>query len=272
MSRTGLSQNTTWYIDPNGDDSHAGDAMNPWKTAQYGFEKVQRDFDGNGYTWGLQLNDGDHYVPSGLTTFCSLNGPMVGAGGNGLTFNVIGNQSTIGNCRINLGAGQYGFSLGNHIVSSIYGVKFVPPITGGVGAIPLFSSNYGSADIGNMEFAANPFNVNMYCVSLGTLLVLGTQNKILGNVVHHYAAEEGGRIKVACDTAIPSAISTSDFVSVSYGGYVALTHATYSGAGIAGCTGRRGYAQLTSFIRTDGNGSAAPGNVAFAHDSTSGVG
>lgn len=271
MTRTCLTQNTTWYVDyTNGNDSTGdGSSGNPWKTAQHAFETVQRNYDGFGYVWNIQLVDGDHYVPTGFTTFCGLNGPMVGAGGNSLTLNILGNPTTPDNCRINLAAGQYGFSLGNHFVGSINGFKFVCPTSGGVGAIPFFSSNYGSADIYNIHFGANPYNVNMYSVSLGTMLVYGP-NSILGNTPVMYAAEEGGRIKIACDTAVPSAVAFTNFSSTSYGGaYIALTHATYSGSGVSGCTGRKGYASNTSNIRIDGNTSVGLGNTAFDHDSTS---
>ncbi len=272
MSLTCLTANRIWYVDyANGSDATGdGSQGNPFKTAQYTIILIAQNYAMSGFSATMQLVDGDHYVPSGQTTFCGCNGAMVGANYGGLTLNIIGNTSNPDNCRINLTAGQYGFSLGNHFVGSIYGFKFVCPTSGGVGAIPFFSSNYGSADIGYIHFGANPYNVNMYAVSLGTMLVYGP-NSILGNMAQMYAAEEGGRIKVACVTDIPSAITFSDFASTSFGGYIALTHATYSGAGVSGCTGRKGYAATTSFIRIDGNTSVAPGNTAFAHDSTSGI-
>lgn len=271
MTRICLTTSTVWYVDyVNGNDTTGdGSQVLPWKTAQHAFEQVQNNYDGSGYGWTIQLVDGDHYVPSGLVTFCALNGAMAGATGQSLTINILGNRANPANCRINLAAGQYGFSAGNNVVSSVYGFKFICPTSGGIGAIPFFFSNGGASDFGDIIFGANPYNINVYSVSKGTGLFLnGTNSAIIGNTPIHYASDEGGVIKVAEPIDIPNALNFSvAFAQTSYAGsFIALTHATYTGANKNNCTGKKGRALYGSGIRIDGDTATMLGNTAATYD------
>lgn len=76
MSRTELTSNATFHINPAGNDTIGdGSIGNPWKTRGASYNRVQRDYDLKGFSVVFQLADGVHvdgFNPSG---------PMVGARG-----------------------------------------------------------------------------------------------------------------------------------------------------------------------------------------------
>lgn len=270
MTRTALTANTTWYVDVNGNDSTGdGSSGNPWQTPQYAIEKIQRDYDMAGFSPTLQFNDGNWTIPNGQNTFCSGNGPCVGANGPGVSFKLVGNMANPQNCVVNLGVGQYGFSVGNHFVGEIYGFQFNCP-SSVAGAIPLFASEYAAADFGNMIFTHNYNGVNCYSVGLGTLLMVAPAT-ITGNMFAMFAAQGGAQIKAATTITIPTALAFGQFTQALEQGLIDITYMQYTGAGVAGCTGQKGNASMGSTILINANQNAAPGNAGWVKDSTSAI-
>lgn len=264
--RTYLTASTIFTVDLAGSDTTGdGSVGNPWQTAQYSVERVKRDYDFGEQAVKIKFNDGNWSVPSGLVNFLAGNGPVTG----GLLINIEGNIASPQNCVINLAAGQYGFSMGNKFIGTVDGFKFNCP-TSGAGAIPLFASNYGAADFGNLIFNTNYNGVNVFSVGLGTLLQYA-DCQIIGSPQIHFAAQGGGQLKAAGNINIPSTLNFLQFVQANNQGLVDITHMTYTGAGVAGCTGQRGNASQGSTITINGNTSAAPGNGGWVHDSTSAI-
>lgn len=261
MARTYLTTTKTFYIDLAGSDTTGdGSSGNPWQTAQYAVEKARSDYDYGDFGGILKFGDGTWTVPSGLVNFCAGNGPIVG----GLLLAMQGNIASPQNCIISLTAGQYGFVAGNKFIGTVDGFQF----TCSGGAIPLFASNYGSFDFGNIIYGANAGGVNNFAVGLGTLLQYANC-KITGSPAIHFAAQGGGQLKAAGNIDIPTALAFTQFAQTNNQGLMDITHMTYTGAGVAGCTGQRGNASAVSTITINGNTNAAPGNGGWIHDATS---
>ena len=82
---------TTFYVDPSGNDANDGSIANPWLTLQHAADYMGK-VNANGFATGIQINDGTYSAGGGVDVMAVMFRPF-----NCKYFSIIGNTTTPGN-------------------------------------------------------------------------------------------------------------------------------------------------------------------------------
>lgn len=254
-SRWTLTGNLTLNVDPvSGVDTNDGlstGAGGALLTISKAISIFQEQIDFQGMAGNIQLVDGTYSLGSGLL----ISGPLVGQ----LVFNINGNASTPGNVILTVTAGgsiatvqDYGAVLFQHLHIQ----------SSGSGSNGFVAQKFGICDFNDVEFGSFAGGNHVIANPQGRINANGNY-AITGDAANHIAAGGGVVATPGVTVTIGSARAFTNFVNIEFDSYYQAQNMTFSGAGVAGTTGKRYNADSGGVIQVNGGGANYfPGNSA----------
>lgn len=257
-ARVKLTGATTFYVATTGNDANVGSIGSPWLTLQHAANVIMQSLDIGGQV--VTVNVGAGTYTGGLI----LNDTPVGIGSTG-SVSFVGDVTTPGNVILNITAGNCVLAQGG-ATFAFSGMRLQATAGGaGTSGCGVISTQGSSVTLNKIEFGACA-TAHMFASTAGTIQTNGNAYAITGASAAHLLTSGSGGISIAGSTVtIGTARAFTNFAAASVVSFITADTVTFSGAGVAGCTGARYSVVKNAVIDTNGGGANYfPGNAGGA--------